>query len=316
MGMCQSRRASLRDDEAIESDIMEFLIVLKSNDYEAECPLSPSYSTRVRKSENDLPGILHIVNIVNINDKAPSETRPKFVTQDIVIPRALYIKLPKENIYVKAEKWEYEYLKSQIQEIIHIFGILGAKTIKYEIINSDKHGLDAGGGLNVGELPVGVDLQVTKRKGTTTELSGELEYPVPRNKIPTKELLIMSNDIYYLPRKYDWKSICQRRIEKRVTSDDFIYKFYSDMFFSTKLSGKLEKLGINFNFETNSVKNFNMKFEVDYYEVEDIDIDIDVYDHKSINSNNYSDNESDISVHDDVINDDQVKAIIENAEKD
>ena len=263
---CQNSR-STRDEGIVESDIMEFLIVLKPNDYEAACPLVSSYSTRVRKSEDDLPGILHVANIVNINDRETSRSRPKFVTQDMVIPRALYIKLPKENIFVKAEKWEYEYLKSQIQEIIHIFGIMGAKNIKYEIINSDKENFNIGGGLNVGELPVGTDLKVTSRKGTTTELSGELEYPNSVNTVPSKKLLTESDNIYYLPRKYDWKSICERRILNNVTSDDFIYKFNSDMFFSAKLSGKLDKLGINFNFETSSVKNFNMKFEVDYYPV-------------------------------------------------
>jgi hypothetical protein len=260
MGGCQSGRAT-------SSDIMEFLIVLKTSDYEAVCPLTSSYSTKVKQSEDDLPGILHVINIQNINDILDSELRPQFITQDIVIPRVLYIKLPKENIFVKAEKWEYEYLKSQIQEIIHIFGILGAKSIKYEIINSNKTSIDIGGGLNIGELPVGSDLQITSRKGTTTELSGDLEYPVPKNIVPSINLLEKSNNIYYLSRKYDWKNICRRRIEGLVTSDDFIYRFNSDMSFSVKLSGKLTKLGINFNSDTSTVKNFNMKFDVSYYPV-------------------------------------------------
>jgi hypothetical protein len=266
MGCKLSR--SMRENDIMDSDIMEFLIVLKPNDYKVMCPLVDSYSTKVKKSENDLPGILYVVSITNINHVDPNEKRPKFVTQDMVIPRVLYIKLPKENIFVKAEKWEYEYLKSQIQEIIHIFGIMGAKNIKYEIINSDNANLAISGGLNVGELPIGADLKVTSRRGNTTELSGELEYPTFANNVPSEKILRESENIYYLSRKYDWQNICERRIVSNVTTDDFIYKFNSDMCFSAKLFGKMDKLGINFNFETSSVKNFTMKFEVDYYPVE------------------------------------------------
>jgi hypothetical protein len=267
MGGCQSKLSNIGDLIPIESDIMEFLIVLNAKDYESMCPLTPSYSTQVRRNEDDLPGILHLMNIININDTIESNSRPKYVTQDIVIPRALYIKLPKENIYIKSEKWEYEYLKSQIHEIIHIFGILGAKSIKYEIINSDRNNFNVGAGLNVGELPVGGDLQITSRRGTSTELSGELEFPIPRNIIPSIELIHQSSNIFYLPKKYDWMNICRRRIERQVTSDDFVYKFNSDMCFSTKLTGKLDKLGISFNFESTSVNNLHMKFNVEYYPV-------------------------------------------------
>ena len=100
MGGCLSR-----------SSLMEFLIVLKTSDYEAACPLTSSYSTKVKRSEDDLPGILHVISITNINNMDDSESRPKFITQDIVIPRTLYVKLPKENIFVKwaMVKWNEVY---------------------------------------------------------------------------------------------------------------------------------------------------------------------------------------------------------------
>ena len=57
MGGCLSR-----------SSLMEFLIVLKTSDYEAaSCPLASSYSTKVKRSEDDLPGILHVVSITPFN---------------------------------------------------------------------------------------------------------------------------------------------------------------------------------------------------------------------------------------------------------
>ena len=277
MGGCHSKLSNI----TIQSDIMEFLIVLNAKDYESMCPLTPSYSTQIRRYEDDLPGVLHLANIENINDTIESTSRPRYVTQDLVIPRALYIKLPKENIYIKAEKWEYEYLKSQIHEIIHLFGILGAKNIKYEIVNSDRNMFNMGGGFNIGELPVGGDLQITSRRGTSTELSGELEFPIPRNIIPSIELLYKSSNIFYLPRKYDWMNICRRRIERQVTTDDFVYKFNSDMCFSSKLTGKLDKLGISFNFESNSVKNLHMKFDVEYYPV-NVDTSNDIVDTSNV----------------------------------
>lgn len=255
--------------EPIRSDIMEFMIVLQPNDFEATCPMSLSYQEKVNSLGKKLPGYFHCVNLFDVNKIENGNTIPKYLFQDIVLPRVMYIKLPKENIFVTADKWEHEYLKSQFHEIIRIFGILGAKTITYQVTNSTEANISAAATITVGELPVGGDIEIKEGKNKTSVLSGELVYPKPRNNVPRESDLIDANGIYYLSKKYDWQSMCRRRIERRVLEDKFHFQFTNTMSFSASASAKLAKLGIGCNIVSDKLNDFSISFEIEYYPIEE-----------------------------------------------
>ena len=114
---CENSRMAKSDGSAFRhTDIMEFLIVLKDKDFEKSYTC-PSYYDKVNKNGSNLPGILECEKLNTIQES-------KYIIRDIALPRTVYIKLPKEKLFVASDIWEYEYMKSQIQELILIFGLL------------------------------------------------------------------------------------------------------------------------------------------------------------------------------------------------
>ena len=126
------------DDEIdADNDVMKFLIVLANDDFNTACWPFKKYSTNVKNSGTYLSGELDIVSIGNISQRKNGERSLKYKINEIVNLKTLYIHLPKENVYVKSDVWQFEYMKSQIREIIYIFGLLGAKSVEYKILSSN-----------------------------------------------------------------------------------------------------------------------------------------------------------------------------------
>jgi len=262
MGGCTYSRIKRR------SDIMEFLIVLKENDFKSHT-ICPSYYDQIIKYEDEFPGILHCIDLADLNKICEESHEPAYVVRDMTMPRITYIKLPKENIYVKSEDWEFEYMKSQIQEIILIFGILGAKKITYDVSDNDEDNKNIGANIGIGEpnLTLAAGIDINEKKSNYSKFSGEVEYPHPIQEAPTLERLEKEKNIYYLPRKFHWQRMVRTRIESYITKDVFDYKFGRDINISTSLSAKFSKLGIGFNIGNNNLSDFRMKFDIEYYPV-------------------------------------------------
>lgn len=283
MGNCQGRegieyrqatprRRTPEEDDDMENEIMQFLIVLNDNDFKSPCWLKKKYSTRVNSSGTYLSGILEVVNMNNISRKTKNIHGKKklvYKINGVLNLKTLYIKLPKEKLYVKSDKWQFEYMKSQVREILHIFGLLGAKSVEYSIVNSNESLVNFLSQLNFGNLPIENGLEIKSKNVVSTEISGKTEYQVP-SEFPTEQKLYDARNTYYLARNFDWQDICERRIVSKVTVDNFIYKFNNEITFSTKVTEKFKGLGISFDLNTEETKNFVMDFQVSYYSQEDI----------------------------------------------
>ena len=60
----------------------------------------------------------------------------KFTIHNMIIrPRTLYVKLPKEDIYTIVGEFNFLYTKSQHEELLDIFSILGATVHENPIIS-------------------------------------------------------------------------------------------------------------------------------------------------------------------------------------
>ena len=110
--------------DTIEDNVsLDFLILLKKDDYRATFQCM-STMNKFKRNLRKLPG--------NVNIEKLSKT-----TKDIKglkIPYVVYIKLPKENVYVTSDTWEYEYFNSQVMELIGIFTLLGASEISFSAL--------------------------------------------------------------------------------------------------------------------------------------------------------------------------------------
>lgn len=271
MGGCKSvpdrllritQKSTMSDNDIIENEIMQFLIILNEDDFISKCVCSNKYSTRVKSSGNYLSGILDVENVTNLMK------RNKYRINDVVNLKTLYVKLPKENLFIKSDRWQFEYMKSQIREILYIFGLLGAKTVIYSVLSSNSASLNIMSEVTAGNLPLESSANFTNKSNLSTEISGNLEYDVPKY-FPSDDIFDMK-DVYYLKRKYEWIDVCTRRIVNSVKIDNFTYKFNNDLIFSIKVTEKLKNLGISFNVDSEETKNFSMNFKVTYYTKEEI----------------------------------------------
>ena len=266
MGCADSREYN---KEPTKNDIMEFLIVLKKSDFDSK-PKCANFHSKIIKYENDIPGILNCVDLLKVSELDVDTNIPKFIFRDIVVPRIMYIKLPKENIYVKSEEWEFEYMKSQIQEIIVIFGLLGAKKITYDISDNCAENKEIGANLGISDIAVvsgDAKMEVKYGKSAYSKFNGEVEFPIPKNSVPTLKAILKEKNLYYLPRKFHWKTMVRNRIKSHTIRNKFDYEFGKDMYIDTNLTAKFNNIGVGFKFGASNISSFRMLFDVEYHEV-------------------------------------------------
>lgn len=242
-----------------KNTIAEFLVVLRESDYRSGF-FSKSYYKKLLKKRESIPGKLTIIKFNEINK------HQYILIKDIVVPRLMYIKLPKENIYVKSNEWEYEYLKSQLQELIYIFGSLGAKKLTYNLSNNNIENKNIGVSLLTSNLPIENKIKIENKILNEKHFNGHIKYAKSIIK-PSFELLKQDKSLYYVYNKYDWKQIIQRRLKNYVLNDEFTYKFISELNFDFELKNMLKNIGISFNYNSSSIFNFSINFNVEYYEL-------------------------------------------------
>lgn len=272
-----------------ESDIMEFLILLKDDDYNS-CPLAKSFYEKTIKVGKDLPGVLHISNLLDINSRAVEEEsreeedkreekaekmsygrrEPKYVIKRMALPKVTYIKLPKEKLYVRADDWEFEYMKSQIQEIIMICGLLGAKKVSYDITQNVEEHKSVGANLDMGDLVSGVGFGAKLSRGSEvgSQLTGEVEFEESEDLDVSFESLEREErwgNIHYLTRLPQWMSMVDNRIRRRVSSTEFKYSYSRELFINADLISKVRGMGITFDYGSNRLSNFSVMFQIEYY---------------------------------------------------
>ena len=255
--------------EPTKNDIMEFLIILKESDFTSK-PKCANFHSKIIKYEDEIPGVLNCVDLLKISELEEDTKLPKFIFRDIAIPRIMYIKLPKENVYVKSEEWEFEYMKSQIQEIIIIFGLLGAKKITYDTSDNCAEHKEIGANLGIGDpatASANIGMEIKYGKSSYSKFRGEAEFPVPIDSVPSLHKLLEEKNLYYLPRKFHWKTMVRNRIKSHILRDKFDYEFGKDMYINSNLTTKFNNIGVGFKFGSNNLSTFRMIFDVEYHQV-------------------------------------------------
>lgn len=255
------------------NEITEFLVVLREDDYK-KCPGGKSYYEKlIKKGKKDIPGILHTIDFEDVNLK-DSDGNLVYKIIGKVVPHTVYIMLPKEREYVKADAWEFEHMKSQINEIVAMFGLLGARSVAYDSSDNVGSHVDVAASMSI-PLPHMVDgvelgAKCSKGESTATQFTGLIEFSQPVEINPTRKTLEDSDNMYYLGNNHGLRSVARRRIVNKVEKDHFSYSYRRDDEFGVGLTAKFSKVGVDCQFNSTSLMNFSMKFEVEYFVVDDM----------------------------------------------
>ena len=254
-----------------KNDFLEFLIILCDDDYKGTFFYKSMYDNllKQRKYFNDN------INIVNKKDIKKSN---EYLIDGMANLHKLYIKLPKENLYVDSSQFHNRYLNSKINELISVFTVLKAKCIKVTIDsqseNNFKFNLSAGVKMNGVSFKTGAEK--TQDKSNKLKSDWELEFfqngNCTSNKININEFADEKR-FYYLPKEAEWIDAIRKRVSQNVSNDKFTYSYSDTNDIKYKAFTNLQLFNISCDYNKKQFENININYEIEYYPLDTVIIE-------------------------------------------
>ena len=202
----------------------------------------------------------------------------KYSFESNPIPDQIYVKLPKEKVYVQYTDYEYKLLESRFNEFYDILAVIGARYIKMsKVIKNVKN--------NEQTVGIGVDMDLgmkTSCENTTIENKVSLKNEQDTAVFLTQEMnfnndkdpnlyKLIHNNYYYLPNQIDLQSLIIRRIENNQTKDKYTYIHNQNSLLSTKVLTRLNKFNVGLNVDIDvtlkQISNFKIEYEIYFNDI-------------------------------------------------
>jgi len=230
------------------NDLIDYAVVLPDSDMKPWF-LFPSKADSLR---SQIPGL----QVLSDTD----------VRQNVVIfertPRhhVLYLRLPKEGLYVEASEFQDRVVHSELNEFINVLARLGAHTVTVGVLNSAAHDtavhLLASTPLNLGahaEMSVAHNgtKQWTQRFADTQTIHPEaFKDPVT---------------YFYLPKHPDWVDLITNRLQYSALEARYTYRHCSRSAASASLVAKLKGFGVACDLSASSFTCTELEYEIVYH---------------------------------------------------
>ena len=243
-----------------DNTITSFLIIITDEQYKKKYFRSNSYYDNLKAKEYMFPGILDIVNIKDLKGNK------EFIIKDQVIPLQLYIKLPRENIYVLSDKYYESYFLSQMNELIRIFTTLKAETIDIHI-EQDRHTssvININGGIHYTPVDLEAQYSDTKREQNKTVTTKNMTFKYNEKEIDINDFTVKKH-FYYLPNQDEWQDIIRNRVKKCMIKDKYFYNYVNNVILSKELVAQLKVFNIGYRYNVENNKNIEIKYNVSYF---------------------------------------------------
>ena len=269
---------------------LEFLIILCDDDYKGSFYYKSTYENvlKQRKFFNDNLNIVNKKEIIKNNE---------YLIDGMATLKKLYIKLPKENLYVNSSQFHNKYLNSKINELISVFTVLKAKNIKVTIEsqteNNFKFNLSAGVKMNGVSLKTGAE----KSHDSSNKLQShwELEFFQDTNTNTNTKININEfadeKRFYYLPKEAEWIDAIRKRVSQNMSSDKFTYSYSDTNDIKYKAFTNLNLFDISCDYNRKQFENMSINYEIEYYPLDTI-----IIENKMSNSDNNNSNSNNVII--------------------
>ena len=159
-------------------------------------------------------------------------------------------------------------MESQHEELKYIFALLGAKSIKWKILDKKDENNELSGKVNVSTGAINGGLGFENNENNSDLFKNEGIRTFPDNKIvPNIKNILNDKSIYYLMMEDSWKEIIKRRIESNIEYDKFSYLYQNKMVIQKGFDANLDKMGIQFNYQNSIMKKCEISYEITYYPI-------------------------------------------------
>jgi len=252
------------------NDFNEFLIVLSDYYYDWLCILPFFFQKEydiISSNKYFFPGKLHIKYESELRD----DTSGNFIIKGIVKLKTLYIKLPKENIYIDSSKFQEELFESKFNELLNVFASLNARYVDFYFQNMDIciENLSTSASLSnveAGESIISNHKTQSKRR-IRAEFSDKSQKPFDPEKFKDKRIF------YYLPKEHGWRNVIKNRLENKMMNQEYTYKYSESSFFSADFYNCLRRLNINFHYESEKYNEVKIEYFIEYWPNKQIEPD-------------------------------------------
>lgn len=247
----------------MRNDVLEYLIIIDDEDelQRKNYYCDSTYRKKLEDTERALRGELYIYTIDDVNNM-------NIIIKGILETNKLYVKLPKEKIFVSSKIFDSEYMKSQLTELIYIFRKTKATTlkIKQKQSNDSIRDLSLGAGVDISDITIGIDISRSSDNKNETSFTSELEFEIQDDSSYVNDLIELYDDpkIHYLKRFYDWQNFVEERLDGKSKKITFRFCNQSILSNKTKASIELSKLNINCEFSKLNSSLNTITFEAIY----------------------------------------------------
>jgi len=270
---CVPRRNQLRERTNIE---MSFLILLMEEDY-VKLPryCFKSNKDRISMSRGKFPGTLYIRHYADMN---LIDLKKEFIIDGHPLPKQLYVRLPKENIYVPYENYSTKYLNSKLAELRDLFIHLKAKKIvitKTEIVGKKIGGSANMGVSNIGGIGAGLENETTMQNEFKEELyidadnnpidTSFFSHAARRDSYFTDANNYVKPKFFYLPQEYEWEDIIERRLNNKLVQDRYTYYHSDTRLLKANLTSQLKFFDINIDMEKSEQRQLKIEYDIEYH---------------------------------------------------
>jgi hypothetical protein len=235
---------------------LQFLILLRDEDYD-KCFFS--YRDMIAYRKNFFPGDL-------ILEKYEDCHQLPYYIQEPVLPRQLYIMLPKEKKFIPSNIFTEHYIKSKMRELIEIFAKLNARSIKFTRYDSqnDMSNLTLEASSTVPQAHISNINRIEHEDSSYSGLQYEMILQPNRYAFDIQDFFD-NESFYYLKQEPSWQDMIRRRVDYHMTYDKYSYRNNETKLLKGKFVSKLKLLNMDAEYDWEKYKEFMIDYEISYY---------------------------------------------------
>jgi hypothetical protein len=230
------------------NELIEYAIVLPETDFKPSW-FFPSKATQLT---------LHIPTLQLLKDA-------DVASNTIIFDKAprhnvLYLKLPKENLYVEATEFQDRIVHSELSEFINVLARLGAESITVRMTQKSSNHTNGCASLSAPGFEVGA----CGDSKTTSEGVKEWTQRFADTQTIHPESF-KNKDYYYLPKHPDWVDLITNRLQYSALEARYVYKHANRRAASANLIAKLKGVGVECDFGHSTYDTVELEYEIVYY---------------------------------------------------